>query len=58
MRSNQATSLLVETDKATMELESYEDGTLLYIGVEAGNSVEIDGLLPLLEKKVLIMRSY
>ena len=30
----------VETDKATMELESYEDGVLLYIGVEAGNSVD------------------
>ena len=24
----------VETDKATMELESYEDGTILYIGVQ------------------------
>ena len=27
----------VETDKATMELESYEDGTLLYTAVEAGS---------------------
>ncbi|MFB9862530.1 pyruvate dehydrogenase complex dihydrolipoamide acetyltransferase [Rufibacter immobilis] len=35
----------VETDKATMELESYEDGTLLYIGVEAGASVAVDGVL-------------
>ena len=35
----------VETDKATMELESYEDGTLLYIGVEAGQSVVVDGVL-------------
>jgi pyruvate dehydrogenase E2 component (dihydrolipoamide acetyltransferase) len=35
----------VETDKATMELESYEDGTLLYIGVEAGNSVPVDGII-------------
>ncbi|GAA4296157.1 pyruvate dehydrogenase complex dihydrolipoamide acetyltransferase [Nibribacter koreensis] len=35
----------VETDKATMELESYEDGTLLYIGVEAGSSVAVDGVL-------------
>jgi pyruvate dehydrogenase E2 component (dihydrolipoamide acetyltransferase) len=26
----------VETDKATMDLESYEEGTLLYIGVEKG----------------------
>ncbi len=38
----------VETDKATMELESYEDGTLLYIGVEAGNSVVVDGVLAII----------
>ena len=35
----------VETDKATMELEAYEDGKLLYIGVEAGASVPIDGVI-------------
>lgn len=35
----------VETDKATMELEAYEDGTLLYIGVEAGDSVVVDGVI-------------
>ena len=29
----------VETDKATMEYESYNTGTLLYIGAEAGKSV-------------------
>ncbi|MTI30073.1 pyruvate dehydrogenase complex dihydrolipoamide acetyltransferase [Xanthovirga aplysinae] len=38
----------VETDKATMELESYEDGTLLYIGVEAGNSVPVDGVIAII----------
>lgn len=38
----------VETDKATMELESYEDGTLLYIGVEAGNSVKVDGIIAII----------
>ena len=38
----------VETDKATMELESYEDGTLLYIGVEEGGSVEIDGVIAII----------
>ncbi|MFD2202535.1 pyruvate dehydrogenase complex dihydrolipoamide acetyltransferase [Shivajiella indica] len=41
----------VETDKATMELESYEDGTLLYIGVEAGDSVEIDGVIAIIGEK-------
>ena len=35
----------VETDKATMELESYEDGTLLYIGVEEGGAVPVDGVI-------------
>jgi pyruvate dehydrogenase E2 component (dihydrolipoamide acetyltransferase) len=38
----------VETDKATMELESYEDGTLLYIGVEAGNSIAVDGVIAII----------
>ena len=32
----------VETDKATMELESFEDGVLLYIGVEEGQAVPVD----------------
>jgi pyruvate dehydrogenase E2 component (dihydrolipoamide acetyltransferase) len=35
----------VETDKATMELENYEDGTLLYIGAEPGKPVPIDGII-------------
>ncbi|QRR01233.1 pyruvate dehydrogenase complex dihydrolipoamide acetyltransferase [Dyadobacter sandarakinus] len=35
----------VETDKATMEMESYYDGTLLYIGVKNGDSVPVDGVM-------------
>lgn len=35
----------IETDKATMEYESYEQGTLLYIAVEKGNAVKIDDIL-------------
>ncbi len=35
----------VETDKATMDLESYEEGTLLYIGVEKGQAVPIDAVI-------------
>ena len=35
----------VETDKATMELESYNEGVLLHIGVESGNAVVVDGIL-------------
>lgn len=41
----------VETDKATMELEAYEDGTLLYIGVEEGEAVEVDGILAIVGEK-------
>jgi pyruvate dehydrogenase E2 component (dihydrolipoamide acetyltransferase) len=41
----------VETDKATMELEAYEDGTLLYIGVEEGDSVAIDGVIAIIGEK-------
>ncbi|MDX1628724.1 MAG: pyruvate dehydrogenase complex dihydrolipoamide acetyltransferase [Fulvivirga sp.] len=38
----------VETDKATMELEAYEDGTLLYIGVKEGESVPVDGVIAII----------
>lgn len=35
----------IETDKATMEYESYNTGTLLYIGAEAGKAVPVNGVL-------------
>ncbi|HRF27133.1 MAG TPA: E3 binding domain-containing protein, partial [Ferruginibacter sp.] len=41
----------VETDKATMELESYNEGTLLYIGVEKGKAVAVDGVLAVVGKE-------
>jgi pyruvate dehydrogenase E2 component (dihydrolipoamide acetyltransferase) len=40
----------VETDKATMELESYNNGTILYIGIEAGKAVAVDGVLAVIGK--------
>lgn len=40
----------VETDKATMELESYNEGTLIYIGAEKGKSIAVDGLLAVVGK--------
>jgi pyruvate dehydrogenase E2 component (dihydrolipoamide acetyltransferase) len=40
----------IETDKATMEFESFQDGTLLHIGVEAGKSVPVNGLIAILGK--------
>lgn len=41
----------VETDKATMELESYNEGTLLYIGVEKGKSVLVDAVIAIVGKE-------
>ncbi|MDB5272015.1 MAG: dlaT [Chitinophagaceae bacterium] len=41
----------VATDKATMELESYDDGTLLHIGVQEGESVIVDGILAIIGEK-------
>jgi len=41
----------VATDKATMELESYESGTLLYIGVKDGEAVVVDGILAIIGEK-------
>lgn len=41
----------VETDKATMELESYNDGVLLHIGVASGNAVVVDGILAVVGKE-------
>lgn len=38
----------VETDKATMELENYEDGTLLYLGVKEGEAVPVDGIIAII----------
>ena len=40
----------VETDKATMEVVGYEDGTLLYIGVEAGNAAKINEIIAIVGK--------
>ena len=38
----------IETDKATMEFESFNEGTLLYIGIAAGESAPIDSLLAII----------
>ena len=35
----------IETDKATMELESYKDGTLLHVGGEKGSKIQVNDLL-------------
>lgn len=41
----------VETDKATMDLESYWDGTLLFIGVEEGKAVPVDAVIAVIGKE-------
>ena len=41
----------VETDKATMELESYDDGTLLHIGIKDGESVPVNGIIAIIGEK-------
>lgn len=40
----------IETDKATMEFESYQEGVLLYKGVEEGKAAPVDGILAILGK--------
>ncbi len=40
----------IETDKATMEFESFNAGTLLYIGIQAGESAPVDSLLAIIGK--------
>ena len=38
----------IETDKATMEFESFNSGTLLYIGIQEGDSAPVDAVLAIL----------
>ena len=38
----------IETDKATMEFESFNEGTLLYIGLQEGESANVDDLLAII----------
>jgi pyruvate dehydrogenase E2 component (dihydrolipoamide acetyltransferase) len=44
----------IETDKATMELESYKEGKLLYVGAAKGEKIAVNDLLAVIgdEKKV------
>ncbi|MEO5674001.1 MAG: dihydrolipoamide acetyltransferase family protein [Chitinophagales bacterium] len=41
----------IETDKAVMEFESFQNGTLLYIGVEKGQSVKVDEVIAVMGKE-------
>ena len=41
----------IETDKATMEFESFQEGELLHIGLSEGDSAPVDSLLAIIGKK-------
>lgn len=48
----------IETDKATMEFESFQEGVLLYIGVKKGKSVPVDAVIAILGKEGEDISSY
>ena len=41
----------IETDKATMEFESFHTGTLLHIGIQEGDGAPVDALLAIIGEK-------
>ncbi|MEJ7779130.1 MAG: pyruvate dehydrogenase complex dihydrolipoamide acetyltransferase [Daejeonella sp.] len=41
----------VETDKATMEVTGYADGTLLYVGVEKGQAAKVNDIIAIVGKE-------
>jgi len=41
----------VETDKATMEMESFQEGTVLYIAVSKGDSIPVNSIMAILGKE-------
>ncbi|MGF7232589.1 biotin/lipoyl-containing protein, partial [Arachidicoccus sp.] len=41
----------IETDKATMELESYQEGTVLYLGGNNGSKLQVNDLLAIIGKE-------
>jgi pyruvate dehydrogenase E2 component (dihydrolipoamide acetyltransferase) len=41
----------VETDKATMEVVGYAEGTLLYVGVEEGNAAKVNDIIAIIGKE-------
>lgn len=40
----------IETDKATMDFESYQEGTLLYIGAKEGDAMAVDAVIAVVGK--------
>lgn len=48
----------IETDKATMDFESFQDGVLLHIGVAEKGRVPVDALIAILGQKAKILQLY
>jgi len=48
----------VETDKATMDVVGYEEGTLLYIGVAAGQAAKVNDIIAIVGKEGTDVSSY
>lgn len=48
----------VETDKATMEVLPYADGTLLYLGVDEGQAVAVNGIIAIVGKEGTDIQPY
>ena len=48
----------VETDKATMEVMGYADGTLLYIGVPEGEAAKVNGIIAIVGKEGTDVQPY
>jgi pyruvate dehydrogenase E2 component (dihydrolipoamide acetyltransferase) len=48
----------VETDKATMDVIGYEEGTLLYIGVEAGKAAKVNEIIAIVGKEGTDVSAY
>ena len=44
----------IETDKATMEFESFNEGKLLYIGIQEGGNAPVDTLLAIIGENFFI----
>jgi len=47
----------IETDKATMEFESFQDGVLLHIGVDKGATAAVDSILAILGEAYSVVRA-
>ena len=48
----------VETDKATMDVVGYADGTLLYVGVKEGDAAQVNEIIAIVEKKEKNIKIY